>query len=318
MRGRGPLRGLLGYREAGVAAAVVLLWIAFTAVNPAMASGEAAARVLNLAADRGVVAVGVALLMIGGEFDLSVGSVYGMSALVFVESVNSGAPPALAAAASLGLSALVGLANAALTIYGRIPSFIATLGTMWVIRAAIYVYTGGLSRYLEADPGLVGLLYAPLAGGVMTAALVFAAAAALFHLILTSTPYGNHLQAVGGSPGVARALGISVARVKTLAFIASSTLAGLGGLIYVARFDSVEAVTGNELPLEVIAASVIGGCSLQGGVGTIAGAALGALLISEINVGLVLAGVPGYWYIGFVGALLIVAGVLNERLGRRG
>ena len=149
-------------------------------------------------------------------------------------------------------------------------------------------------------------------------AIWFLALAAIFHFILVSTAFGNWIQAVGGSPATARALGVNVNLVKTVGFVVSGMSAALAGLIAMSRFKVVEPVAGVGLELEAIASAVIGGCSLTGGVGTVAGAALAAFLVSEIRTGLILAGAPAYWYIGFMGFLLIVVGIINLRVGRAG
>lgn len=115
---------------------------------------------------------------------------------------------------------------------------------------------------------------------------------------------------------MARALGVRVERVKMLAFIISSLCAAISGQVAVARFKIVEPTAGTGLELEAIAASVLGGTSLTGGIGSIAGAALGALLVGIIRVGLIFAGAPAYWYIGFIGFLLIAVGVISLRKGR--
>ena len=219
--------------------------------------------------------------------------------------------------AALGLAACVGLANALITIKGRIPSFITTLGMMWFIRGVILAVTGGFPVVLSHYPFGLNLLAAPIYGDFRISGLWFVVLAAVFQYMLMWTAYGNWVQAVGGAPGTARALGISVSKVKTVNFILSSIMAALSGLIALARFNIVEPVAGQGLELEAIASAVIGGCALTGGVGTIVGAALGAFLVGEIRVGLILAGAPAYWYIGFIGILLIVAGVINLRLVRR-
>ncbi len=315
----GFLGSLLHYRETSVFAAMIVFWLAFGLVSREMFSWDALVNVLSHASHLGIVAVGVAFLMIAGEFDLSVGSLYALTAIVYIMLVNRGLPEPAALAAITGIALAVGAANAALTVKARIPSFIATLGMMWFLRMIIYIITGGYATRLEdhVHIEIVRFLYVDLGGGLPSAVIVLVVVAVVFHLVLASTAFGNRLQAVGGAPGVARALGISVPKVKLAAFLVAALLAELAGLTHVARFHSVEATTGRSIPLEAIAASVIGGCSLYGGVGTIAGAALGAVVISEVNTGLVLAGVPGTWYVGFIGLLLIVAAVINEVLASR-
>ncbi len=308
---------LLRQRELGVVISVIVMGIVFGALNSKFFSPASFASMVSMAAELGIVAIGVAFLMISGEFDLSVGSVYAASSMLAAWLINDGVPFPLAFLAALGLAACVGLANALITIKGRIPSFISTLGMMWFIRGVILAVTGGFPVVLSHYPFGLNLLAAPIYGEFRVSGLWFVVLAALFQYMLMWTAYGNWVQAVGGAPGTARALGINVSKVKTVNFILSSIMAALSGLIALARFNIVEPVAGQGLELEAIASAVIGGCALTGGVGTIVGAALGAFLVGEIRVGLILAGAPAYWYIGFIGILLIVAGVINLRLVRR-
>ena len=305
------------YMELGVIVSIIGMAVVFIYLNPRFASVSALSSMVSLAAELGVMAIGVSFLMISGEFDLSVGSVFAASAILAAILMNSGIPFAIAFLAALGLAALIGLANALITIKGKIPSFITTLGMMWFIRGVLLATTKGFPVRLEVDVPEMAVLSAPVLYDLRISGLWFLILAVIFHFILTSTPYGNWVQAVGGTPETARALGINVAKVKTINFVLSSVMAALAGLIALSRFKVVEPVAGMGLELEAIASSVIGGCSLAGGVGTVAGASLGAFLIGEIRVGLIMAGAPAYWYIGFVGVLLIVAGIINLRLSRR-
>ncbi len=305
------------YMELGVIISIVGMAIVFSYLNPKFASFSALSSMVSQAAELGIIAIGISFLIIAGEFDLSVGSVFAASSILAVWLLNAGIPFVLAFLAALGLAAIVGLVNALITIKGGIPSFITTLGMMWFIRGILLAITKGFPVRLEVNVPELAVLSAPIIFDLRISGLWFLILAAIFHFILTSTPYGNWVQAVGGAPETARALGIDVAKVKTINFMLSSVMAALAGLIAMSRFKVVEPVAGMGLELEAIASSVIGGCSLAGGVGTVAGASLGAFLIGEIRVGLIMAGAPAYWYIGFVGVLLIIAGIINLRLSKR-
>ncbi len=305
------------YMELGVILSIIGMAMVFTYLNPRFASIAALSSMVSLAAELGIMAIGVSFLMIAGEFDLSVGSVFAASSILAVWLLNAGMPFIVAFLAALGLAAVIGLTNALITIKGKIPSFITTLGMMWFIRGVLLAITKGFPVRLEVKVPELAVLSSPILYDLRISGLWFLILAAIFHFILTSTPYGNWVQAVGGAPETARALGINVAKIKTINFMLSSIMAALAGLIAMSRFKVVEPVAGMGLELEAIASSVIGGCSLAGGVGTVAGASLGAFLIGEIRVGLIMAGAPAYWYIGFVGVLLIIAGIINLRLSRR-
>jgi len=315
---RGALYGLLfKYREVGVVSSILFLAVVFYQFNRDFLTLDTGASIASIAAELGIIAIGIAFLMIAGEFDLSVGAVYAVAPMLAIWLLNNGTPFPLAVLAALALGGMVGLFNATVTLVGRIPSFIVTLGTMWMIRGIMLAVTGGFPVRLEADVEWLWIFSEPILGDLRISALWFLGLALLFHFILMGTPYGNWVQAVGGSPATARALGVNVALVKTVNFVISGVLAALAGLIAMSRFKIVEPTAGVGLELEAIASAVIGGSSLAGGVGTILGAALAAFLVGEIRVGLVLVGAPAYWYIGFVGLLLIVVGIINLRVGRR-
>ncbi len=308
---------ILRYREIGVIISIIGMGVVFSVLNPKFLTPSAFASMVSLAAELGVVTIGVAFLMIAGEFDLSVGSVYAVTSMLAAWLVNDGVPFPIAFIAALGLAALIGYANAMITIKGRIPSFITTLGMMWFLRGVLLAITKGFPVSLTHVPPSLAAIAAPIVGDFRISGLWFLILIAVFQYLLMWTAYGNWVQAVGGAPATARALGIDVARVKTINFMLSSVLAAFSGMIALSRFNIVEPVAGQGLELEAIASAVIGGCALTGGLGTIIGAALGAFLVGEIRVGLILAGAPAYWYIGFIGILLIVAGVINLRLARR-
>ena len=315
------LTRIFKYREAGVIVAVLVVGATFTFIERKFATIEAFGEILTWATEIGLIAVGISFLMISGEFDLSVGAVFAASGMLVNWLLNQGWPFPAAILATLGMASLVGLVNGTITLKAGIPSFIATLGTQFIIRGLLRVFTGGSPVVLEDEveeriSHLMKIFVGDLGYGFKTSIIWFLGIAALMHFILTSTPYGNRVQAVGGAPDTARALGINVARVKMINFIICSFLAGLSGIISAFRVISVPTTAGMGRELEAIAAAVIGGCLLSGGVGTVAGAAIAAFLIAEIYIGLIVVGAPAYWYIGFVGMLLIVVAIINTRVAR--
>ncbi len=294
LRGLHYSQKILGIRELYVVISVVIMSLLFGYINPRFFSGEAIYSVLTLATELGIIALGVSFLMIAGEFDLSVGSVYAFSGLITIWALNNGASYPAALSMSLAFAIAIGLVNGAITVYGKIPSFIATLGMMWLLRGLLLAITGGFPVGLERLPPEMVIYTHQVIGDLKASSLWFLALILILQTILTNTPYGNRAQAVGGSPNVARALGVRVERVKIVAFIISSICAAISGQVAVARFKIVEPTAGTGLELEAIAASVLGGTSLTGGIGSIVGASLGALLVGIIRVGLIFAGAPAY------------------------
>ena len=303
--------------ESGVIISIIIIAVTFGAINPKFFTTSSLGAMLSMAAELGIVAVGVAFLMIAGEFDLSVGSVYAATSMLALWLINIGVPFPIAVLAALALAAGVGFTNALITVKGGIPSFIATLGMMWFIRGIIYAVTGGFPLSLKYYPIGLGIFSSPIYQDFRSSAIWYVGLVIIFQYLLMWTAFGNWVQAVGGAPRTARALGINVPRVKYISFILCALMASISGLVGLARFTIVEPVAGETLPLESIAAAVIGGTSLWGGIGTIIGAGLGAFLVGEIRVGLIMAGAPAYWYITFLGILLVVAGIINLRFIKR-
>ncbi len=309
---------LLRLKEFSVFISLLSVTIAFTLLSKEFLTVHTFAGILTLASELGIVAIGEAFLIISGEFDLSVGSVYAVSAMASAILVRLGISPIIALLLALLLSASIGAANGLITLKARIPSFITTLGMAMFLRGILLAVTGGFPVELGVRHPVFEVLSGRIFGDFRSSALWFITLTILFHFILNRTRYGNWVYATGRNPNIARALGVNIFRVKFTNFIVTSTLAGLSGCIALARFRIIEPVAGTGLELEAIAATVIGGTSLGGGIGTIIGASLGAFLVGMIRVGLVLAGAPAYWYIGFVGLILIVAAVIYSLTRGRG
>jgi len=309
-------RYFIRYRELGALFALIATFIIFGITSQAyifrpMSLGS----IMSLSVELGIIAIGQAFLMISGEFDLSVGSVFGVCSAFMAWLLNCGWPLPLAFAAAIALAACIGLTNGIITIWGEIPSFIATLGMMWFLRGILLWRTGGFPIHLQKNYPVLNAIASYIDGTtVRYSTFIFLGLIVLFHFVLSMTRYGNWVQAVGGAPTTARALGIPVRKVKLINFVLCSVLAALSGIIALARFYTVEPTAGVGLELESIASAVIGGTSLFGGVGSIVGAAMGAVMVSTIRTGLILSGAPAYWYIAFLGIFLIIVAVIQQKL----
>lgn len=264
----------------------------------------------------GILAIGVGLLMITGEFDLSVGSVFGFSALVAAMLFREEWPLWLAVIIGLAAGGTIGFVNGLIVTRTAIPSFIATLGSMLVVRGLIRALND--SRPVSFYPGET--FEAVLTGslGLMKAQFLwflFIGAVAFYFLHLHR--YGNHLYAVGGNRQAATATGINVNRTKMIAFTTSGLLAGFAGIIGATRVNSAVVTQGTGLELEAIAACVIGALFLMGGRGTLIGIMLGAALIHMVEDILLLSRAPGYYHETFVGAIIIIAVLMNQVVAKR-
>jgi len=291
-------------REATAIGFLAALFLGIGCVNPAFLSPANIMLCLNSSVVYTIVAMGIAFVIITGEIDVSVGATLGIAAAVCGSFVRDGyAAQGILAALAVGLA--IGLVNAFGVAFLRVPSIIMTLGINGIVRGLVYVYTDG--KWVENIPFEFKSLSLARAFGSLTwfyfAALLCMAAG---HLILSKTNRGRQFAAVGDNPNGATLLGISVRGTKTLAFVLSSLFAAIGGILFVSRVGFVTPIAGDGYEMRVIAACVLGGISLSGGVGSLIGAAVGASIMASISRILVFLGLPSDYDNTITGVLLIV------------
>jgi simple sugar transport system permease protein len=325
----GVLRAILGRPELAAVVGAIAVFLFFTFYTEPFATARGMANVLDPTATLGIMAVMVALLMIGGEFDLSAGVMTATSGLaVAMLSTIVGWNVWQAVAAAVGIGALVGLMNGYLVIRTGLPSFIVTLGTFLILQGLNL----GVTKLVTGTVQVRGMLEAD---GYKSAHAVFAstveiggadfrvtilwwvatAIAATWVLLRTRT--GNWIFAVGGSAPAARSVGVPVARTKIGLFMAVSIAASIVGAMLVLRLTSVQANQGIGHEFQYIIAAVIGGCLLTGGYGSPIGAAIGALIFGMAKQGIVFAGWDSDWFQLFLGVLLLSAALLNRYVRQR-
>jgi ribose transport system permease protein len=309
--GRGPsarrLAGrVFGITEMGLLILLLVSFSGFTLVNSGFASGPNIQALFLTIVYTGIVMVGEAVLMIAGEFDLSVGSVAGMAAIVGgLLMTEAGLPVPVAILGAVVAGGLVGLANGVLTVKVGIPAFVTTLSMLFVAKGIGYVLSGGDPVYpLPKD---VAVLARTDIIGIPSSIWVFLLIVAVVDLTMRHTTLGRVVYATGGNPFTTRLAGIRTARVKILAFTLCGALASFGGLVLVSRLERADASIGLGWELNVIAACVVGGVALGGGAGTIAGAFLGLLLLQGVVQGLVIIGVDSSLQPVVAGMVLIGA-----------
>ncbi|MCA3452053.1 MAG: ABC transporter permease [Rhodobacter sp.] len=275
---------------------------------------------LGLLPETALVAVGVTLLMISGEFDLSVGSVFALMPMTMAVLVVAGWPFWAAVAAGLMLCAVIGFLNGWLTIRFDIPSFITTLGMLFMARSLTVVISGGFPPRIKPGevPSWIFVGFVDDGGLIRASVLWFIAIAILISLLLSRTNFGNWVRATGGFLPAASAMGIPTGKVKIACFMICSVLAGFAGMIQSLRLNSFLPSIGEGMELQAVAAAVIGGTSLVGGVGSIIGGLIGAILIRVIDNGMVMSQIDSNWFKFAIGALTIFAVVGNAWLRRRG
>jgi simple sugar transport system permease protein len=314
---RRRVQSLAGHAETGPLLATIVLFVLFTLWARHFLDTGSIAVTLIIAANYGLVAIPATLLMIAGEFDLSVGSVLGLTAaLAPYLMVSHGLTPAAATLVAITCAGLAGLLNGVIVTLTRIPSLIVTLGALALWRGVVELVTSGRSVTVPSDTGVLGFLGHTFPNGINISAIWLVIAIVAGWFLLTRTEFGNHVYAAGGNEHAARVMGIPVDRVRVLLFVATALGAGFAGLVQSARFGSVEPTAGSGLELQIVAAIFIGGTSLRGGRGSVIGVGLGCLSVAMLNNGLALAGVSTYWYDALIGVLTIGAVLINEGIAR--
>lgn len=267
----------------------------------------------------GLVAIGITMLMISGEFDLSVGSISAMGALVAAKLYLSGMNPFIACVIATVVGVALGGFNGLITVKFKLPSFIVTLATMIGFRGLIYVTTEGVPvgfKVFDTHPFFAKFLGGKL-GPIPVPLIWLTVITIIVALILNYHRFGNHVFAVGGNKETARAMGINTDKIKILCFMISGFLAAFAGVMRVTRVRSFHSLQGDQVALLAIAAAVIGGTLLTGGVGTIIGAVLGTLVIVLVEYGLIMSGVGAYMYNVVLGGVIISVVILNNVFEQR-
>jgi ribose transport system permease protein len=262
----------------------------------------------------GVMVMGMTIVMIGGGFDLSIGSVMALSGVIVVEALPLGQPAAILLA--LLAAAAVGLANGTLITRLRVNPFIATLGAMVVVRGLVMTYTNA-QPVPGTDPAFMSLGRATVFGGFPLPGLIFVAAFGLSHVLLSYLKIGREIYALGGNEESARSSGIATDRVKLFSYVICSCTAGISGIVLAARLNTGSPIIGENTALNVITAVLLGGASLSGGVGSALGSLGGLLCIGLLGNGLNLFNVPAYYQRIAQGLLLLVLVVLQSVANRR-
>jgi simple sugar transport system permease protein len=286
------------------------------------------------AAFYGIMAVPVGLLMIGGEFDLSAGVMTGATAIVMALLVGHLHWNAwLAIVGTLVFAALIGLLNGFVVVKSKLPSFIVTLATFFVLRGVsiggVLLVNHGSSQVTLVGTSFPGLASAKdvfgssfassssLPSGYQTAVLWFIVVTVLGAWVLSRTTFGNWIFAVGGDANAARNTGVPVGRTKTMLFLSTSLAAGLVGIISFTQANSAVSEQGVGYEFYYIIAAVVGGCLLTGGYGSAVGAALGACIIGMAFQGVIYAGWDSSWDFAFLGIVLFLAVMVNTFVYRR-
>jgi simple sugar transport system permease protein len=329
---------LLARPAAGALVIVVFVFIVFSVLSAlkgstAFLSIPGILNYVGVASQVGIIATAVALLMVAGEFDLSVGSLVGFAGIIIgIASTIWGLPIWLSILLSMVLTTGLGVINGLIVVRTGLPSFIVTLATMFIIAGLSSVLVLGLTNItfisidkdaIAADPlaqifsWKLSFKFDQATSDLYVSVVWWIVIAAIGAYVLSRRKFGNWIAGVGGSPNAARNLGVPVARVKIVLFASTAFSASILAACQSMQFFSADIQRGGGYELTAITMAVIGGCLLTGGYGSVAGTALGALALGMANIGIVYASINADWYKIAIGLLLLTAVVLNNWIRRR-
>jgi simple sugar transport system permease protein len=326
VRRAGLLRRLLSRPELGAVAGAILVWVFFSLVagNRGFFTISGTASYLEVASELGILAVAVSLLMIAGEFDLSIGSIIGASGMVIAMlNIEYGWPLWAAILMAIAFSLVAGFLNGLVVVWTKLPSFIVTLASLFIFRGL----TIGITRLVTGRTQLGGIdvneapvvktLFSGQIGQFSISIVWWLALAALATWVLLRTSVGNWIFGAGGAPDASRNLGVPVDRLKIGLFMTTAFAACLVAIIQVVKFTGADVLRGTGQEFVAIIAVVIGGTLLTGGYGSAIGAVFGALIFGMVRQGIVITGVNADWFQVFLGAMLIVAVLVNNFIRKK-
>lgn len=297
-------------RETGILAFLIVLCLVIGLVNPVFFSGENLANMVRSTSFIFIIGIFETFVLIAAGLDLSVAPVFALGGIVSSMAATHGVPVVPSILAGVAVGFLTGLINGVLIIRFNLPPLIVTLGMMYMARGMVLILTQGVAIYPLPDAfnvlGQGSLLGVPY---VIWIAVLLAVVA---HIVLSYTPYGRSVYAIGGNEDTARLAGLNVKKVKASVYVLCGMAAAFSGTIMAGRLNSAQPNIGSGYELLVIAAVIIGGTSLFGGAGTILGTATGALLTTVISNGMVLMKISAYWQNLVVGAIIILAVGLDQ------
>lgn len=301
----------LNLQALGIYIAAVVIFLIFGMLNGNFLTAGNLRDIAVSASVNAIIGLGITFVIITGGIDLAVGSIASFVGIVSATlMVNAGTSPFLALLAGIALGLVCGAINGVLITKLKLPPFIATLGTMSIYQGCAYVVTNGRPVY-NVPKDFVFMLNSYV-GGVPVAVILVAVLAVLCWLLLRRTVFGQNVIATGGSEETAWLSGVRVDRVKIAVYALSGVLAGVGGLVIVARINAAQTDAGSPYLLTAIASAVIGGANLMGGEGRIAGTLVGALILGALTNGLVLLNVPSFYEQIVTGLVVVIAVALDQ------
>lgn len=313
--GMGPrLRGLMGQQEFGLLIIIVVLATIVNLLNDRFLTPNNIANLLQTVVVFGIIAIGQTFVLIAREIDLSVGSVLALSAVSAGYLYSTGVPPWIAVILGILVGGLSGLVVGTLVVFGRVSSFIVTLGMLSVARGLTQLVTGGLPQHMPDEVSFIG--QGRIFDLIPVSVVIFVVLVILGQIVLTRSVFGLRVTAIGDNDTAAKLGGIPVSATRISVFVLIGLLAGLAGMVYSTQVGVAEAQAAQGYELDVIAAAVIGGASLAGGRGSIIGAFLGACLLGLLRNSFILLALSPFWQQVSIGIVIILAALFDQ--ARRG
>ncbi len=299
-------RSLFRARETSVLFALLLVSAGIAAATPYFLTTDNLMGVFRSFSTTAMMSIGMVMVIITGGIDLSVGSVMGLSGLVTALAFQHGWPTVACLGCGVGVGMMFGLTNGLLVTVGRLPPFIATLGTLSIGRGLMYIITKGVPLTPET-PDSFSAIGQGYIGAVPAPVIIMLVLAVIFSVVMTYTKFGRHVYATGGNEHAAWISGVNTARVKLIVYTLTGVISAIAGIVAFSRYLSAEPASGFGVELDVIAAAAIGGASLAGGVGSVQGTVIGAALTGIIANGVVLMNINTYAQQAITGAVILIA-----------
>ena len=302
-------------REAILAIAIIAVSILFAAQSEFFLTERNLVTVLRNSVDLAVICAGMTLIIIMGGIDVSVGGILAVAAIFIGKAYQADLPDVVVVPIGILVATLLGALNGVIVAKARVPPIIATLGSMYIFIAVLFLVIGG--TWIHGLPDTLSFLIRGELFGVPAGVIIIGCVYGTCWVLLRRKMWGRHLSAIGNDEASARLVGINVDRVKIQAYALLGALAGIAAVLYVARLRNVEVNIGTNIALEAIAATILGGANIRGGVGSLVGALLGVIFIKLVQNGLVLVGVSSLWETVVIGGLLVAVLTLDALETRR-
>lgn len=314
-----PLLVIARVREVGISIFILILVIAVTLRSPGFLTVDNFQDILLNISILVIVALAQTMVILTKSIDLSVGSMVGLTAMMvaFIIKQYPDFPPIAAVLLGMALGSVLGMFNGLIIAYGKVPAIIATLGTLSIYRGMVFLYSGGtwINAFEMSKSFKMLSKGTPL--GLPNLVIIAAIVAIIVFYFLNYVRTGRDIYAVGSNPDAAQFAGIRRQRIVFLVYLLSGVACGLAGVLWASRFESAQTNTALGFELQTVAASIVGGVSISGGVGTVPGVLLGALLLGIIQNALTLIRISPFWQLAVQGLLILIAVVTDNLISRR-